>query len=67
MTTLTTEKPKTEQLSRMESYPLNGASSERAEGKGPRSASQTARKTGTWYDRYAEYKLQTGYWNLFRI
>ena len=24
-------------------------------------------KVGGWADRYAAYKLKTGYWNLFRI
>ena len=24
-------------------------------------------KVGGWADRYAAYKLTTGYWNLFRI
>ena len=29
--------------------------------------SRVGLKVGRWADRYAAYKLTTGYWNLFRI
>ena len=28
---------------------------------------KTASKIGQWAEEYADYKLQSGYWNLFRI
>ena len=67
MTTLTAEQPKTEEIIRAEGASLDASPSEHAEGKDSRPVNGAARRIGTWYDRYAEFKVHTGYWNLARL